>query len=370
MKQRVQTASNDHAITVQHTHRNSSGRAGFVLPVVMITTILVAVLAAGLQSAVWRATRNARLGFAGERALHAGDAAISAQLAAWDARAFASMPLGARIVTSPSLSSGLFATVTLARTSVDGALIEAVGTSTQNGIAYSTQRRVTRVLTLKNPALALASPLTILGSATFAAPNTVSNVDETPPGWSTECLGTDSIDAQITSITDTTARRARFDGSWNEWMALSARSDNASTVTALAPMVTGSLCGPGAGDPLRDASSVAPCTNEWGARAVTNAAPLLLASSSRHQGVLMIDGDLNLTGDLEVRGLLMVRGAIDASHGRLTVLGAALIRDEMGHGSRFGIATRVRYSRCALRRALSATGAPAAITTRGWLERF
>lgn len=350
--------------------RTSSTRAGFVLPVVMVTTILIAILAAGLQSAVWRATRNARVGFAGERALHAGDAAISAQLASWDARAFASMPIGTRLTTSPSLPNGLSASVTLARTSIDGALIEAIGTSTQNGVPLSTQRRVTRVLTLRNPALSLASPLTILGSATFAAPNTVSSTDESPSGWTTECLGTDSIDAINTSVTDTTARRARFDGFWNEWMSLSARSDNAASVTALAPAITGSLCAPGTGDPLRDASSVAPCTNEWGARTITNAAPLLLTNSSRHQGVLMIDGDLNLTGDLEVRGLLMVRGAIDASHGRLTVLGAALIRDEMGHGSRFGIATRVRYSRCALRRALSATGAPAAITTRGWLERF
>lgn len=84
----------------------------------------------------------------------------------------------------------------------------------------------------------------------------------------------------------------------------------------------------------------------------------------------MIDGDLNVASDLEVFGLLLVRGALNDSGGHLRVMGAALVRDEMGHGSRFGFATRVRYSRCALRRALSATGAPAAITTRGWLERF
>ncbi|MEO7997958.1 MAG: hypothetical protein ABI852_10965 [Gemmatimonadaceae bacterium] len=345
-------------------------RKAFVLPVVLITTILVAVLAASLQAAVWRATRHARLGFAGERALHAGDAAISAQLTAWDARAFAGMPVGTRITTSPTLPNGLSASVTLARTSFDGALIEATGTSTQNGVPLNTQRRVTRVLALRNPPLDLASPLTLLGSASFAAPNAVSSLDETPVGWNTECAGSDSIDAPNINITDTTARRVRFDGAWNQWVARASRSEFASSVTAVAPIVTGALCGPGAGDPLRGFASIAPCTNEWGARAELNATPLLLSNASRHQGVLMIDGDLNLTGDLEVRGLLMVRGAIDASVGRLTVIGAALVRDDMGHGSRFGIATRVRYSRCALRRALSATGAPAAITTRGWLERF
>ena len=349
-------------------------RFGFVLPLVLITTLLVAVLGASLQSAVWRATRQARLGFAGERALHASDAAISTQLALWDARAFASMPIGTRITTTPALPNGLFATVTVARTSIDGAFIEATGTSTQNGLPLPAQRRVTRVLALRNPALALASPLTVLGTATFSSPNTVSIADETPPGWTTECAGSDSIDATNVTITDTTARRAAFDGSWNQWLARASKSDAFPTVTGLAPSVSGSQCTPGTGDPLRDATSVAACTNEWGARAVTGAyaasVPMLLAGSSKHQGILMIDGDLKITGDLTVHGLLLVRGAIDASLGSLSVYGAALVRDELGHGSRFGFATRVRYSRCALRRALSATGAPAAITTRGWLERF
>lgn len=349
-----------------------TSRAGFVLPVVLITTLLVAVLAASLQAAVWRATRHARLGFAGERALHASDAAISQQLASWDGRAFASMPIGTRVTTSPVLPTGLLATVTLARTSIDGALIEAIGSSTQNGIPLNTQRRVTRVLTVRNPPLALANPLTLLGHATFSGPGAVSTIDETPPGWTTECANTDSIDATNPPITDSTARRSAFDGSWNRWLALAQKSDIAATVTQLAPIVSGSHCTPGTGDPLRDASAVPACTNEWSARAVTaaTATPLLLSTSNRHQGVLMIDGDLNITGDLTVNGLLLVRGAIDASHGRLTVHGAALVRDELGHGSRFGFATRVRYSRCALRRALSATGAPAAITSRGWLERF
>lgn len=358
-------------------HRTSDGqreRRGFVLPLVLLTTLLVAVLAANVQAAVWRSVRQARLGLAGERALHVSDAAISEQLLHWDRRAFASLPIGARLGSTTLYPAGLSAQVTVVRTSVDGAIIEAVGSSTQNGVAFAAQRRVTRTLALRNPPLSLASPLTLLGAASFAAPGAVSNIDETPPGWTTECAGTDSIDARTVTITDTTARRNVFDGAWNRWLALADRSESAPTVTTLAPVVTSALCAPGAGDPRRDASAISACTNEWGARAVTgafaNASPLLLANSSRHQGVLLVDGDLNITGDLEVNGLLMVRGAIDASQGRLIVRGAALVRDELGHGSRFGFATRVRYSRCALRRALSATGAPAAITTRGWLERF
>lgn len=349
---------------------NRCRRAGFILPVVLITTLLVAILAASLQGAVWRATRHARLGFAGERALHAADAAIAAQLAQWDARTFASMPIGMRTLSAPVLPNALHATVTLVRTSIDGALIEAQATSTQNGIPENAERRATRLLTVRNAPLALSSPLTILGHATFAGAGTVTATDETPPGWSTECVGSDSVDAPSNAVTDSAAARALFDTHWNRWLSTASRSENAATVTALAPIVTGVMCTPGTGEPQRGSGSVSACANEWGARAITDGWPFSLAAASRHQGVLMIDGDLNVASDLEVFGLLMVRGALNDSAGHLRVMGAVLVRDEQGHGSRFGIASRVRYSRCALRRALSATGAPAAITTRGWLERF
>ena len=349
---------------------SQSKQRGFVLPLVLLTTLLVAVLAASLQTVVWNATRQARLGFAGERALHAADAAIAGQLASWDARAFASMPIGARVVFAPSMPVGLNATVTMVRTSIDGALTEALGTSTQNGIPQNAGRRVSRMITVRNAPLKLESPLTILGSAVFASAGTVTTADQTPPGWTTECAGSDSIDAPNRSVTDTLASRALFDARWGQWLATASRTESAGSVTAVAPIVTGPLCTPGTGELLRGFGAATACTNEWGARAVINAWPLTLAANSRHQGVLMIDGDLNVVSDLEVFGLLLVRGALNDSAGHLRVMGAALVRDELGHGSRFGFATRVRYSRCALRRALSATGVPAAITTRGWLERF
>lgn len=349
------------------THRI---RAGFILPVVLIATLLVALMAASLQGAVWRATRQARLGFAGERALHAADAAIATQLSQWDARAFASQPIGTRMMFTPALPAALSASVTVVRTSIDGALAEAVGTSLQNGIREIAERRVSRVLTVRNPPLALLSPLTVLGGAVFATPGIVTTTDEVPPGWTTECTGSDSIDSPDVPVTDSVAARSLFDSHWNRWLATASRSDDAGSVTALAPIVSFPSCSPGTGEPARGMGSVTACTNEWGARAVSNAWPFAVAANSRHQGVLMIDGDLEVGTDLEVVGLLLVRGAVNDSGGHLRVRGAALVRDEMNHGSRFGFATRVRYSRCALRRALSATGAPAAITTRGWLERF
>ncbi|MBC8088548.1 MAG: hypothetical protein H7Z40_14885 [Phycisphaerae bacterium] len=333
----------------------------------MIATLLIATLAATVQAAVWRATRNARIAFAGERALLGADAAISTHLASWDGRAFASMPIGAQTTSTPSLTANLAATVTVVRTGLNNAMVEASATSTNNGVPRAVERHVSRMLTVRNPPLPLNAPLTMLGSATFAYAGTVSTTDETPPGWASECLGTDSVDAPTTSAS-VSALRSQFDAGWSKWLSVAHRTDDPATVSSLVPIVTAVTCAPATGDPHRGAGSIAACTNEWGARALN--ATFTVTTTSRHQGILMVDGDLTLNADLDVFGLLMVRGAIDATAGRLLVHGAALVRDEMGHGSRFGFASRVRYSRCALRRAYSATGAPAAVTTRGWLERF
>ncbi|MEP6765592.1 MAG: hypothetical protein ABJB66_14855 [Gemmatimonadaceae bacterium] len=342
---------------------------GFILPTVLIAMLLIAVIAATLQSAVWRAGRNAHLGFAGERALFGADNAIAQQLPMWNAREFASMEIGQRKTSTTVVPGGLATTVTMARTAIDAAIMEANTTSSKNGVALNATRRVTRALVARNLPLPLQNALTALDAITIDNPAGISSVDEVPPDWTTECANEPLVNATTSPIADINTARAVFDANWNGWLSLASHSDAANTVTQLAPIVISASCAAGTGEPRRDVSSVTACVNEWGARAIIGSNAATLSSNSRHQGILLVEGDLILTGTLEVDGLLVVRGAIDASAGQLVVHGAALIRDTFGRGSRFGIATRVRYSRCALRRALSAVAAPAAITTGGWLER-
>ena len=363
--------SDQHLEVRAHEHQcDVRKRRGFILPTVLIAMLLVAILAANLQSAVWRASRGSRLGFAGERALHGADAAIAQQLTLWNAREFASMAIGDRKTSTIALASGTTTTVSLARTALAAAIVEASTSSTKNGVSLTANRRVTRMLVARNLPLPLQNALTSLGPLALADPSNASNVDQVPVGWTTECANESLVNAPATPLADINAARTQFDASWNQWLALAARSDDGNSVTFFAPTVTSGSCDAGTGEPWRGAPAVAPCTNEWGARAFANANPMRITVSSRHQGVLLVDGDLILESNLEIDGLLIVRGAIDASAGRLTVNGAVLIRDTLGHGSRLGFASRVRYSRCALRRALSAVAAPAAITTGGWLERF
>lgn len=355
--------------STRHARTTARERSGLVLLVVLVTILIVALLSTSLQTALWHASRQARLGLAGERALLGADGAMSRTLALWDARAFAARPIGAPATSTVSIAPGLDARVSITRTSPTTAIIEAATVSAHNGTPLNAERHVTRALTLRAPPLPIANALTALGALTLDTPLNVSNTDESPPAWTSECLGISTADAPATPAFDVADARARFDANWNRWRGTASQSDDASAVSDVAPFVTGTSCGAGAGEPARGPGSVSACTNEWGARVITGASQVTLTGASRHQGALLIDGDLVLAGTLDVDGLLAVRGALDASAGTLTVHGAVIIRDETGRGSRLGFASRVRYSRCALRRALAAVATPGAVTTRGWLER-
>src|SRR5829696_6522425 len=98
---------------VMQPANSTSKRTGFVLPSVLIAMLLIAFIAATLQAAMWRATRSARLGLSGERALQAADAAIAQNVAAWDARAFSKLNIGERVSSVTSLAPQLSATVTI-----------------------------------------------------------------------------------------------------------------------------------------------------------------------------------------------------------------------------------------------------------------
>ena len=216
----------------------------------------------------------------------------------------------------------------MVRTATNSALVEALATSTQNGTPQNANRRVTRALTLETPPLPLSAPLTTLGAVTLANPGIISNTDEIPTGWTTECLGLARIDATTPNPTpDIAAQRALFDANWNRWSSTASRTDDASAVTTLAPIVTGTTCAAGTGEPSRSGIFTAACTTEWGARHITNSVPsthpaVTLSGVSRYQGVLLVDSDLTITGPLDIDGLLVVQGALDTTAGTLNVFGA------------------------------------------------
>ncbi len=337
-------------------------RRGSVLPLVLATTVVIALLVGGMQFAAWRAAQVGRLAWNGQRALHAADEALARTIAEWNALEFSTTPIGGRLTRSLHTPT-IDAKVTIVRTQPLGAWIEADAWSATDGTHRRARRRVGRAELVRAPALPVEGAVTALGATTIEVGASVDGRDDAliaddcgPTRDTASVAGVAAIPrATIRSVriaglpperllADSTAR-AQFA---NAWQTLTRRAVGTDVVGLGAALAT---AGP------------------WAAVVLRSPVGTLLIGNWRYDGLLAIDGDLVLKGSLQLRGLLVVRGALDTRGGTLAVDGAVVVADQIRFGSVLGNLTTVRYSQCALRRALAPIAMPASWPFALWQER-
>src|SRR6266516_2225417 len=96
--------------------------------------------------------------------------------------------------------------------------------------------------------------------------------------------------------------------------------------------------------------------------------------SGTGQGVLLIDGDLNLGGNFRWFGVLIVQGALKAAGGGgnkvdATVWGIALVRGGVDE-SQINGNMNFQYSKCGLTQALNGTSIVAMSRSRAWSQLY
>lgn len=93
--------------------------------------------------------------------------------------------------------------------------------------------------------------------------------------------------------------------------------------------------------------------------------------SGQGDGILMVDGDLEIGGDARFRGIVVVRGELTMS-GAARVEGAILILDADGDGvgSTMNRGAEVSYSHCAVVAAVAASTRLRRLRARSWTELY
>jgi len=96
-------------------------------------------------------------------------------------------------------------------------------------------------------------------------------------------------------------------------------------------------------------------------------------STGSFDGILMVDGVLTITGPFSMSGLIVARGAIDATtENSLSLVGAVMSFAPTGSNGpaiKFSGVT-IRYSQCAVDRALRRAVIPRRVVQRSWIELF
>jgi hypothetical protein len=362
-------------------------RRGFALPLVIISVALTTALGGALVTASFYATRGTRMAWQGDRALHAADAALASASTNWTGARVANLAVGDRTVSSYATADGITIDVTAIRTSTSTLLLNAVASVT-SGPTSRARRELSRVVHLDPSAIAIRASLTAFGPLASTAPSVFAIGDST--GHEASCgLTSDTASAAaLVAVPPFTVDSSALNGTprtraitadsaatlrntiWQRVSTISAPAELSSVPISVLPSASGADCTSNSGEPRRNGAAVTPCITRWPARRLANTSGRVTLASSRHQGALIVHGDLELTGHLELRGLLLVEGTIDARNGSLDAIGAVIATHHNGGTSHLGPETTIRYSRCAALRAVTplATSAPPPVLA--WVQRY
>jgi hypothetical protein len=92
-----------------------------------------------------------------------------------------------------------------------------------------------------------------------------------------------------------------------------------------------------------------------------------MASNSRGQGTLLVDGDLELNGGFEWNGIILVRGSIKIAGSGNKIWGA-LLSESITEDNSIGGNVDITYSACAIQKAVQGASLPVPLRTRSWVS--
>jgi hypothetical protein len=340
------------------------------------------------------ARQESRIGIASENgadAFYLAERGINETLLGWDAP-LKTMAIGDSVTVSDTVPDG-FWTVRVRRTAERLYFIDATGVVTRGGALYSgASRRMGLVTRMFTVALTPPAALTTRGQVTMKGSASIDGNDATPPGWTGLCSGVDDkpglvVDdttqvsatgkghlvgtppmAEDTTIADSTF--TSFGGlSWADLVALADKTLAGGSLSTTGPVVSGGTCQESValnwGDPVNPAGA---CGDYFPIVYIGGHARI--QSGGVGQGVLLVDGDLDLRGNFLYAGIIIVQGEFETQGTGNRVLGGVYASNSsLGDQSVTG-GSVIGNSSCAITRAIllnSSLSRPVPLA-RGWVD--
>jgi len=370
-----------------HTHRQERGFAlvGAVFALVIIASLVAGAFFASRQElSVGRSTQTY------ERAFEAAEAGINRQVAAWNTSVNA-LAVGDSMTMPTYTLPGSNATASslIKRLNTQLFLIRTTGTSGTSSRTLASLARL-QVLTMDFQAsLTTRSTLKLGGSSQIDGTNT------NPTGWSC-AAATDTLagirtpdSTQISTSgcgsyscvsgspkiqQDSTVSTSTFFNygslTWTDLISMASITYTSSpTLSSLAPIATGGVCDNSNtnnwGEPWRGGGTVSACYNYM---------PIIYFAADAHitggrgQGIMLVEGDLDVQGGFEFYGPVIVKGSFSTQGTGGHFTGGVMASNvDLELNSVLGDAV-ITYSDCAIESALQASALGRVLRERSWAE--
>lgn len=335
-----------------------------------------------------------------ERAFRAAELGLNTTLANWDAPAMYALPIGT-MSTMTYAGNGWVDTVVVTRLTDRAYSMLSSATAGTGRLARSRKKTLLSVR-LTSPDFNFLGALTLRGGLQIGGSSLVSGNNENPSGWSgcpasmdslaavaiadstlvkySACTSGNCMEGDPKILQDPTANDTTtyFKFGDEDWKSLTASANKVisgnSTYTGIGPVVTGGACAKSQtlnwGAPVHTSPANA-CENYFPIiYAKANSSGVLKLSGGKGQGILLVDGDLEISGGFEFFGPVIVRGRIKATgtSGGGKLNGAVMAANvELDDNQVLGDAT-INYSSCAVAKAIQGSASPRRMVQRAWTE--
>jgi hypothetical protein len=374
-------------------------RAGIAMATALGGLVIIGVMIAGV---FFTSNQELRVGtntFVQERAFRAAEFGVNSALASWSNSEMLLLPIGGtKEIVYDSSAQGWRDTVTITRLNATGYLIGSTGTAF-GGIQGSSRRRTALLVRLSVPSMEHKAAV-IARDDIEVGLVPITGFDTNPPGWTGCPLPDDSAAAivvadsnlvdftpacplslcllgapkllETASALDTATYTTFGDETWSSLTPYAAKvyTNANKPPNTLAPAVVNGVCDKtnagNWGDPTRQ-NPAGSCESYF---------PIIHAKGSKltlkggtGQGILLVDGDLEISTNFSFNGPVIVRGRFESNTGA-KVNGTVLVANMNGNNNEINGTSTVTYSSCAIKKAFENALPPKRVIERAWVEVF
>lgn len=352
-------------------------RKGFALPITLFALLIIGVLA---TSSFYMARQETRIGIASENsslALYMAEEGLSSVLDGWSMDEAETMVPWTTVTVADTLEDGIWS-VDITRMTGRLFLLESTGSVTRGGSVFSgANRRVSSSVRMFSADIAPPAAMTTRGPTTVSGGAQVRGQDDVPAGWASFCpdpltdkpgLLTDNDagvsllgGAVITGVPAIEEDSSISDDTFQQfgeltWDDLVDRADihiPSGTINTIQPdsTVAGGCI---TSNPLN-----------WGNPLNPNGAcgdyfPIIhirapfgrIQSGGEGQGIMLVDGDLDLRGDFVFHGIIIVQGSFETQGSGNRILGGVMASNVDFENQALTGTAVVSYSGCSVERAV------------------
>jgi Tfp pilus assembly protein PilX len=356
-------------------------RSGFALPVVIGALVIMGIL---VTSGFFMARQELRIGVAGRHAnmaVNIAQAGANEVMAKWNGYQLGNIPVW-RDTTITGTARGGNWSVKINNANNFVYYLTATGNVTEGGTLWAGASRTLAITTkIRYANINPPAALTTRGKTAVKGNALITGDNVTPPAWGPYCTGfpaggTTGVLTNDTSVISTSGKGAvagtpKWDQDSNivdstftnfgdlDWAQLTALArlegkditSLGSSINNTGPSVTAGKCNTNVLTNWGDTLPSAPCGTYF--PLIYHPGPILhIQSGGQGQGILLVDGTLDLRGGFLFYGIIIVQGNFETQGNGNRIVGAVMASNEATIDQSIVGGSEVHYSKCAVMRSI------------------